>query len=191
MTTDVRAVSRVRVRRWLLPAALPAVLLAAGLSVSACVGPRALATGDQASSFSVPALANSGDRISLSQYAGRPVIINFCASWAPACAAETQLLGHYFRYHHGRVLIVGIEARDERAAGLRMLRQSLVTYPVGADPALAVGARFHVPGIPATYFLDARHEIVETELGWLDWHKVRLGVKAMDAGKIVRHPNGG
>jgi thiol-disulfide isomerase/thioredoxin len=183
MTTDVR----IRALRWLT---LAAGLLAAGPTVSACAGPKAVATGEQASSFTLPPLVNSSHRISLNDYAGKPVIINFCASWVPACPAETELLGHFFRYHHGQVLIIGVDARDERAAGLRQLRQSLVTYPVATDATLAVGARFHVPGLPATSFLDSRHEIVETELGWLNWRKIRLGVKAMDSGRVVEHPNG-
>src|SRR5437660_4750046 len=124
-TTDVRA----RPARRRLPL-LAAPLLAAGLTVSACAGPRAVATGEQASSFTLPPLANSSRPISLADYAGKPVIINFCASWVPACPAETQLLGHFFRYHHGQVPIIGVDARDVRSAGLRQLRQALVTYPV-------------------------------------------------------------
>jgi peroxiredoxin len=178
--------TRRRARRTLAAAALgAAALLAAG-----CSGPRPVATGEQASSFSLPALINSGHPISLSDYAGKPVIINFCASWSPPCAAETKLLGHYYRYFHGKVAIIGVDARDWRGAGLRQLRNSLVTYPVATDKTLAVGSKYHVPGLPATYFLDARHRIVETELGWLNWKKIRAGVAAMKSGKLIGHPGG-
>jgi peroxiredoxin len=162
----------------------------AGLLAAGCSGPPALATGEQASSFSLPALINSSRPIALSDYAGKPVIINFCASWSPPCAAETRLLGHYYRYFHGKVAIIGVDARDERGAGLHQLRKSLVTYPVATDKTLAVGSKFHVPGLPATYFLDAQHRIVETQLGWLNWKKIRLGVAAMKSGKLVEHPGG-
>lgn len=167
-----------------------AVLGAAGLLAAGCSGPRAVATGEQASSFSLPALVNSSHRIALSDYAGKPLIINFCASWSPPCPGETQLLGHYYRHFHGKVLIIGVDARDQRSAGLQQLRRSLVTYPVATDKTLAVASKYHVPGLPATYFLDAQHRIVETELGWLNWKKIRLGVAAMKSGKLVSHPNG-
>lgn len=169
---------------------LAAALAAAGLLASACAGPRAIATGEQARSFSLPPLANSSHRISLSDYAGRPVIVNFCASWSPPCRAETQLLGHYYRHFHGKIAIVGVDARDPRGDGLKLMRGSLVTYPVAVDPTMTVASKYHVPGLPATYFLDARHRIVETQLGWLNWRKIRLGVRAMRTGTVVLHPNG-
>jgi hypothetical protein len=45
-----------------------------------------------------------------------------------------------------------------------------------------VGGRYGVPGIPTTYFLNAQHQIVKTNLGWLNWRKLTLGQRMMDAG---------
>ncbi|HEY1618423.1 MAG TPA: TlpA disulfide reductase family protein [Streptosporangiaceae bacterium] len=161
--------------RALLPSAvLASAMLAAGVCVAGC-GPRALATGEMARGFTLPALDDRRP-VSLSRYAGRPVVINFFASWSPPCTAETQLLAHFYRFYHGKVAIVGVDTRDDRAAAIALLRASGVTYPVGADPHLVVSARYHVPGVPATYFLDAQHQIVRTSLGWLSWKKLRAGV---------------
>jgi peroxiredoxin len=171
-------------------APLALVLCAAGFLVCACMGPKALATGEQAHSFSLPSLANASHDISLSDYAGRPVIIVFFATWSPTSAAEIRVLGHYYRYHGDRVPIVGVDARDSPAAARRLLRRMRVTYPVAADSGLAVATRFHVPGVPAAYFLDARHEIVVTQLGGLNWGKIRQGVKAMRTGTVILHPDG-
>lgn len=159
------------VRRCTLLAA--AAVTAAGLAAGGC-GPRALATGETARGFTLPSLAG-GRPVSLSRYAGRPVIVNFCASWSPPCTAEVQLLAHFYRFYHGKVAIVGVDTRDGRAAALALLRTAQVGYPVGADPHLVVAKRYHVPGVPATYFLDARHQIVRTYLGWLSWKKLRTG----------------
>src|SRR5882724_10490697 len=60
------------------------------------------------------------------------------------------------------------------------MRRSQVTYPVASDPDLVIAARYRVPGIPVTYFLNGRHQVVKADLGWLSWKKIRRGVKAMN-----------
>jgi cytochrome c biogenesis protein CcmG/thiol:disulfide interchange protein DsbE len=159
---------------------LPVILAAVGLAVAACLGPRVLASGQAASSFSLPELTSSGHQIALSDYAGQPVIINFFASWSPPCTAETQLLAHFYRFYHGKVQVIGVDSRDDRSSALSLMRKSLVTYPVVNDPSLTVAARYRVPGIPATYFLNARHQVVKADLGWLSWKKLEAGVRAMN-----------
>lgn len=171
-------------------AALSVALCAAGFLAAACEGPRAVATGEQARTFSLPPLANSGHDISLSNYAGRPVIIVFFATWSPTSAAEIRVLGHFYRARHGKVLILGVDARDSADAARQLLRKMRVTYPVAADGSLAVATRFHVPGVPAAYFLDARHKIVETQLSGLNWTKIEQGVTAMRTSTVIRHPDG-
>ena len=160
-----------------------------GFTVAACLGPRVLDARDQAASgFSLPGLKNPADRVSLDDYAGKPVIINFFASWAPPCTAETQLLGHFYRYYHGKVAIIGLDSRDDRAAALRLISTSAVTYPVATDQTLQVAARYGVPGIPATYFLNSRHQVVRVDYGWLNWKKLRHGVTAMDPSSPAAFP---
>jgi peroxiredoxin len=160
---------------------LPIVLAAAGLSVAGCLGPKALdATGQPASGFALPGLTGSRDRIALSDYAGQAVIINFFASWSPPCTEETHLLSRFYRFYHGQVHIIGVDSRDDRSAALSLVRSALVTYPVATDPTLAVAARYNVPGVPSTYFLNPRHQIVLADYGWLSWKKLRAGVAAID-----------
>jgi thiol-disulfide isomerase/thioredoxin len=164
--------------------ALPVILAVIAVTVAACIAPpRTLADGQDAASFSLPRLTSpprSDQRITLSSYAGKPVIINFFASWSPPCTAETQLLAHFYRFYHHRVHIIGVDSRDNRAAALRLLHRSLVTYPVADDPNLVVAARYRVPGIPATFFLNAQHQVVKADYGWLNWKKLRTGVRMMD-----------
>jgi thiol-disulfide isomerase/thioredoxin len=167
---------------------LLAVLVCVGLALTACLGgPPAIADGQGAHGFSLPSLTQPGQRISLAQYAGQPVIINFCASWSPPCQAAAHSLG-YFREHHVKVQIITIDSRDGNAAGLSMVRAATANldasaiYPVATDPTASVGGRYGVPGLPATYFINAQHVIVKTDLGWLDQRKLKFGMMAMDAG---------
>jgi peroxiredoxin len=163
------------------PVTLVAVLVLCGLALTAWLGGApAIADGQAAHGFSLPPLLNSSKRISLREYNGHPLILNFCAAWSPPCAAETALLAKFYRLRPGLV-VIGIDSLDSRAAGLRMLRTGQVGYPVAADPAQSVGGQYGVPGIPTTYFLNARHQIIRTNLGWLSWARLKAGMRAMEA----------
>jgi peroxiredoxin len=160
---------------------LVAVLVLCGLALTAWLGgPPAIADGQAAHSFSLPPLLNSSKQISLRDYDGHPLILNFCAAWSPPCTAETALLAKFYRLRPG-LIVIGIDSLDSRAAGLRMLRTAQVGYPVADDPTQSVGGQYGVPGTPTTYFLNAQHQIIRTNLGWLNWARLKSGMRAMDA----------
>jgi peroxiredoxin len=168
---------------------LAALLAGAGILVAGC-GQKAIITGQHARQFSLPALANTDQRVTLHDYAHKPMVISFFASWSPTSEATVRLLAQFYRQHPG-VVILGVDARDSPSAARALLRQTGVTYPVAADADLATAHQFHVPGVPATYFLDARHKITETVLGPLTWQLLSHGVQAMDRGHVIRRPHGG
>ena len=163
---------------------LLALLVGVALVLTArLTGPSMVPDGQAAHGFSLPPLLNSKTPISLSQYAGKPLILNFCSAWSPPCQDETRLLAKFYRLRPG-LKVIGIDSWDNRAAALRMLHAGQVGYPVANDPTESVGRRYGVPGIPTTYFLNSQHVIIETNLGWLNWKKLKDGMKAMDANDI-------
>jgi cytochrome c biogenesis protein CcmG, thiol:disulfide interchange protein DsbE len=104
--------------------------------------------------------------VSLASYAGRPVVVNFFASWCEPCQRETPLLARYYASQHGRVVVLGIDANDETAAALQFVRKAGVRYPVGFDPFPAsVTTSYGVYALPQTFFLNAQHRIVAKVLG--------------------------
>jgi thiol-disulfide isomerase/thioredoxin len=140
----------------LLGIAAVAVLTAAGKPARPHSSPRA------APNFALPELGHPGQRVSLAAYAGRPLIINFFASWCGPCKRETPLLASFYRAHHGKVLLIGVDSNDESPAALRFVTSAGVTYPVGSDayPAPA-SISYGIIALPQTFMLNARHQIVE------------------------------
>lgn len=127
-------------------------------------GPPAQAA-PMAPAFRLPALAQSGQQVSLSSYAGKPLIVNFFSSWCPPCQQETPLLATFYRDEHGRVAMVGLDENDTMSNALSFTRAKGVSYPVGFDPQLTAASAYGVGGLPQTFFLDARHHIVDRVFG--------------------------
>jgi thiol-disulfide isomerase/thioredoxin len=134
-----------------------------------------------AKSFSLAQLGQSGSHVTLASYAGHAVIINFFASWCPPCQRETPMLAKWYQSMHGRVRVLGIDSNDETAAALRFVRKTGVRYPVGFDPFPATTTTsYGVYGLPQTFFLNARHQIVLHVLGALTAKDLTKGVSLMD-----------
>jgi len=116
-----------------------------------------------AAAFSVPVLGPSGvgtSRVSLGSYAGKPLIVNFFASWCPPCKQETPLLARFYHAEHGKIALVGLDENDSLANALKFTSHEGVSYPVGWDPGILAASAYGVSGLPQTFFLDARHRIV-------------------------------
>ncbi len=148
-----------------LTAAACLLLAVAAVSVLTAGG-KAQRAPQIAKPFTLGLVGDPARQISLSDYAGKPVIINFFGSWCDVCQKETPLLANFYLAHHGQVLIIGIDGKDRTAAALKFLHVKGVTYPVVADPGLALTDAYGAQaGYPQTYFLNARHQIVRHVLG--------------------------
>jgi cytochrome c biogenesis protein CcmG/thiol:disulfide interchange protein DsbE len=156
---------------------LTAVALASSAS-----GQAAPPADPAASAFSLPALAASGQQVSLAGYRGKPLIVNFFASWCEPCKKETPLLARFYRTEHGKVAIVGLDENDVRANALSFTRSYGVGYPVGFDPATVAASAYGVNALPQTFFLDASHHIVDRIFGAVTLADLSKGI-ALATGK--------
>jgi thiol-disulfide isomerase/thioredoxin len=118
-----------------------------------------------AAAFSLPVLGHSGQQVSLSDYSGRPVIVNFFASWCGPCQQETPLLARFYRTHPAKVALVGLDENDVLGNATSFTRAHGVTYPVGFDPHFSAANAYGVVALPQTFFLNAKHQIVDRIFG--------------------------
>ncbi len=131
--------------------------------------------------FTVAALGAPGQSIALSQYEGKPLIVNFWASWCPPCQHETPLLARWYSQQHGHVPLVGVDVNDIAANALKFARANGVSYPIGADPDASAAGKFGVIALPQTFFLNAQHRIVDHVFGAVTQADLAAGVRLMDA----------
>lgn len=97
---------------------------------------------------------------------GRPVLVNFWASWCVACRVEHPLL---MALSHQGVEIIGIDYKDTDADGLRWLERHGNPYRhILADQQGQAGLDWGVYGVPETFVIDAAGNIVYKHIGPVD-----------------------
>lgn len=146
------------VLRAVLAAAVATGLLAAlayGLGRDPSVLPGAV-VGRPAPAFALVGI--DGRRVSTASLRGRPLLVNFWASWCTECRKEHPLLAQAGRRWAGRVSFVGIVFQDKAGAIRDFLAEmgedASTAYPNLMDPGSRTAIDFGVYGVPETFFVD-------------------------------------
>ena len=153
------------------------VVLLLGLAYLSVAGASQSWTPDPARRPQAPPLAGprlsasgtSGGEVSLAEYRGQPVVVNFWASWCPPCRAEARDLERVSQAYRDRgVVFLGVDIQDTEDEARRFLREYDVTYPNVRDVTNALAVSYGVNGIPSTYFVDRDGRVAGSRTGPLD-----------------------
>ena len=108
--------------------------------------------------FSLP--ARGGGTISLSQYKGQVVMINFWASWCGPCRQEMPLLDDIYK-HYSKLgfSLIGVNVEPDTKSAEAWLKQTPVSFPVLFDTQSIVSKLYGVPGMPTTVFIDRQGNV--------------------------------
>jgi len=121
--------------------------------------------GHPAPDFVLPAL--DGTEIRLADLRGRPVILNFWATWCPPCRREMPALEIVWQqYSRGDVMVLGVDQGESVGLVSEYVRQHVgVTFPLLLDRRQDVGDLYLVRSLPTTFFIDAAGIIREIRVG--------------------------
>jgi cytochrome c biogenesis protein CcmG/thiol:disulfide interchange protein DsbE len=111
--------------------------------------------------FTLDRLDADGTTLTLSELRGKPLVVNFWASWCIPCKDEAPVLQKTWeRYRKQGLVVVGVDAQDFRKDARRFMRRYGVTYPVVYDGKGSTLGRWGVTGFPETFFVDRAGNLV-------------------------------
>ena len=150
--------------------AILAIALALGLVATSC---QCATDGDTAGSPQVGKLAPDfeldtldGQTVVLSQLRGRPVVVNFWATWCGPCRHEMPFLQQVYEDWPGEELVVMTINVAESSSKVSQFMQSYeLSFPVLLDSDGNVTQSYNVTGIPTTFFIDKFGFIEEIKIG--------------------------
>ncbi len=137
------------------------ILIAAALVVILFVGlgkdPAAIRSplvGKPAPAFALREVGTN-NTIDIAQYRGKPLIINFWATWCGPCWEEHPVLVANARMLQPNVQFLGVVFQDKEEKIQQFLNERGTAYPTLVDQAGKTAIAYGVGGVPETYFVDA------------------------------------
>lgn len=123
-----------------------------------------LAPGKPAPEFELGTL--DGQMLSLSQFRGSPVLLNFWATWCGPCRREMPYLQKvYERWQGVGLVLLAINIGESPPDVAEFMQAGRFTFPVLMDVSGEVATRYGIEGIPTTFFIDAEGIIQEVQVG--------------------------
>jgi cytochrome c biogenesis protein CcmG/thiol:disulfide interchange protein DsbE len=108
-------------------------------------------------------------QLSLASFRGRPVVVNFWASWCAPCKSEAPALERTWREYRDRGLVVlGVDYTDASSDARRFVEKRGLTFPIVRDPTGRIGSSYRLTGVPETFVLDRKGRLVEHLLAPVD-----------------------
>lgn len=158
-----------------------AFLLAAFVLGGAAVGARAAAIDLKA----IPKLQEVKDRmvapdftltgadgrkVSLKDFRGKVVFLNFWATWCESCREEMPSMERLYGEFKGKGLaIVAVNVKEKRQDAVAFAKKLKLTYPLLMDTEGEVGLLYGAFGLPATYLIDRKGVVLARMFGPADW----------------------
>jgi len=142
---------------------LAIVVIALVLLIIGCSSP-APQTGKQAPDFQLPNL--EGQAVSLADFRGKPVLLNFWATWCGPCVFEMPIMQAIFEESADTGLVVlAVNIGESPSAAENFMQSGNLSFPVLLDTNQDVALKYNIRGIPTTFFIDKDGIIQEIKVG--------------------------
>jgi len=112
-----------------------------------------------------------GKKVSLQDFRGKVVFLNFWATWCESCREEMPSMERLYQEYKGKGLeIVAVNVKDKRPDALAFVKELKLNYPVLMDPEGEVGLLYGAFALPVTYLIDRKGVVLARLWGPADWY---------------------
>jgi len=151
---------------------LSLLLLSMSMLTGCYSGTRPPRIGNPAKEFSVQ---DSDRKVSLDQFRGQIVVLNFWATWCPPCLEELPSRMTMQERMRGRgVVVVGVSIDVDQDAYHRFLKQQGINFLTVRDPQQKVAGLYGTTGWPETYIIDRQGVLRRKFVGAVDWNEPEI-----------------
>lgn len=134
------------------------------------------AVGTPAIAFDLKSL--DGNSVGLASFRGKPLMMNFFASWCDPCREEMPLINELaVEAGKGGYAVLGIAVEDTRAAITQYAHEAKLVFPIALDLNSTVKRAYRIFGPPATFFIDGQGTIRDFVVGPMTVERAREGLK--------------
>jgi thiol-disulfide isomerase/thioredoxin len=129
--------------------------------------------GKAAPDFSLELVANATDKtkteMSLAELKGKPVILDFWATWCGPCKAQSPILDSLAqRYADRGLVVVGVDTNDAEGAAASWVRAHHIQYPIVFDKTQSASALYGVENLPTLVVVSREGKVVAMRVGLTD-----------------------
>lgn len=124
-----------------------------------------LGIGDIAPDFELK--TSEGETVSLSDYRGERVLLNFWATWCPPCRAEIPDMQKLYDNKDVEILAVNMAEKEDTVA--EFVKEFEMTFPVPMDKESKVMETYQIQAYPTSYMIDSNGRIQFLRLGSMNY----------------------
>ena len=118
--------------------------------------------------YALDLISLDGKTVNLADYLGKPLVINFWASWCPPCKDELSLLQTTYSENRADVEFIGINMAESESAARDVVDGFGLSYLILMDGESKAAETLFIQALPTTLFFDAEGQLLSRHIGLLD-----------------------
>ena len=141
--------------------------------IYASIQERVVAVGDSAPKFSIT--ADGGRTVSVPDFGGKLLVLNFWATWCPPCVEETPSLSEFASRFAGKgVVVLGVSVDKDEKAYRGFLKQYRPAFLTARDPSADISSLYGTFKYPETYIINKDGKVVAKLISNQDWTRPEI-----------------